>query len=213
MLLIGQYDSPFVRRVGIALTLYGMAFRHEGPSVFRNADEIARHNPLRRVPTLVLDDGLALTDSMAILDVLDDMAGRDRALFPPTGRPRWEAQRVAALACGLAEKAVSLFYEQALHEVTSDLWEQRCRAQIGDTLGRLEADWATRPGPFWGGEAIGHADIALACVWRFTQEAHPGLIANGRHPRLAELAARCEALPAFGAIAQPFSPPAKSGRG
>ena len=29
MILIGQYDSPFVRRVGIALTLYGLPFRHE----------------------------------------------------------------------------------------------------------------------------------------------------------------------------------------
>ena len=28
MILIGRYDSPFVRRVGIALTLYGMAFEH-----------------------------------------------------------------------------------------------------------------------------------------------------------------------------------------
>ena len=28
MILIGQYDSPFVRRVGIALTLYGMKFEH-----------------------------------------------------------------------------------------------------------------------------------------------------------------------------------------
>ncbi len=213
MLLIGQYDSPFVRRVGIALTLYGMPFRQEGPSVFRNADQIARHNPLRRVPTLVLDDGLALTDSMAILDVLDDMAGRDRALFPVAGRPRWEAQRAAALACGMAEKAVSLFYERALHEVTSDLWEQRCIAQILDTLDRLEADWAARPGPFWDGGAIGHADIAMACAWRFTQEAHPELIPNGRHPHLEALAARCEALPAFQAVSQPFAPPARSGQG
>jgi glutathione S-transferase len=29
MILIGQYDSPFVRRVGIALTLYGITFEHQ----------------------------------------------------------------------------------------------------------------------------------------------------------------------------------------
>ena len=55
MMLIGQYDSPFVRRVGIALTTYGLAFEHAPWSTFGDADKIAKHNPLRRVPTLVMD--------------------------------------------------------------------------------------------------------------------------------------------------------------
>ena len=40
MILIGQYDSPFVRRVGIALTLYGMAFEHRPWSVFGETEKI-----------------------------------------------------------------------------------------------------------------------------------------------------------------------------
>ena len=40
MILIGQYDSPFVRRVGIALTLYGLAFEHRPWSAFGDADKI-----------------------------------------------------------------------------------------------------------------------------------------------------------------------------
>ena len=63
MILIGQYDSPFVRRVGIALTLYGIPFRHEPWSGFGDTDKIAQFNPLRRVPTLVMDDGVVLADS------------------------------------------------------------------------------------------------------------------------------------------------------
>src|SRR5689334_4796165 len=55
MILIGQYDSPFVRRVAIALRIYGMAYEHRPWSVFGNADDIAVYNPLRRVPTLVAD--------------------------------------------------------------------------------------------------------------------------------------------------------------
>ena len=68
MFLIGQYDSPFVRRVAIALRLYGMPFEHRPWSTFGDADKIAPYNPLRRVPTLVLDSGEALIESTAILD-------------------------------------------------------------------------------------------------------------------------------------------------
>ena len=59
MILIGQYDSPFVRRVGIALTLYEMPFEHQPWSSFGDADKLRAVNPLGRVPTLVLDDRLA----------------------------------------------------------------------------------------------------------------------------------------------------------
>src|SRR3984893_4699173 len=60
MILIGQYDSPFVRRVAIALRLYGIGYEHRPWSTFGDADRIAAFNPLRRVPTLVLDDGESL---------------------------------------------------------------------------------------------------------------------------------------------------------
>src|SRR5215210_7335048 len=59
MILIGQYDSPFVRRVAIALRLYGIGFEHRPWSTFGDADRIAPYNPLRRVPTLVLEGGAA----------------------------------------------------------------------------------------------------------------------------------------------------------
>ena len=81
MFLIGQYDSPFVRRVAIALRLYGIAFEHRPWSTFGDADKIAPYNPLRRVPTLVLDDGEALIESTAILDYLDELVGPDRAMI------------------------------------------------------------------------------------------------------------------------------------
>ncbi len=68
MILIGQYDSPFVRRVGIAMHIYGIAFEHRPWSTFGDGDKVAGFNPLRRVPTLVLDDGEVLIESGAILD-------------------------------------------------------------------------------------------------------------------------------------------------
>src|SRR5579872_5338150 len=139
MILIGQYDSPFVRRVAIALKLYGLPFEHRPWSTFGDADKIAPFNPLRRVPTLVLDDGEALIESAAILDYLDELVGPERAMIAGHGPARRHALKTIALATGLADKAVSLVYERVLRgDHQSELWVSRCRAQIGDVLDVLE---------------------------------------------------------------------------
>lgn len=210
MILIGQYDSPFVRRVGIALTLYGLPFEHRTWSAFGDADKLRAINPLTRVPTLVLDDGTVLTDSHMMLDYLDSQVPTERAMFPRSEPARHKALRIAALATGLADKAVSLFYEKRLHgkDQVSQVWADRCRAQIGAVFTVLESERAARPGPYWYGDAIGHADIAVAATLRFIAEAHPGLMPMSDCPALAAHGARCEALPAFQQIQQPFIPPA-----
>src|ERR1700755_753619 len=94
MILIGQYDSPFVRRVGIALTLYGLKFEHRPWSTFGDAEKIRPYNPLGRVPTLVLDDGEVLIESHSILDYLDSLVPADRAMFPATEPTRRQALKI-----------------------------------------------------------------------------------------------------------------------
>jgi glutathione S-transferase len=207
MILIGQYDSPFVRRVAIALRLYELAFEHRPWSTFSDGDHIAALNPLRRVPVLVLDNGEVVIESGAILDYLDETVGRSRAMIASRGDPRRHALKVCALATGLADKAVSLVYEQVLHQTASDQWVERCRTQIFATLDALEADRVGSVSRFWSGDAIGHADVAVACALRFTCDAHPGMFGAKRWPVLASHLATCEALPVFQEIAQPFNPP------
>ena len=207
MILIGQYDSPFVRRVAIALRLYGLPFEHRPWSTFGDAEKLAHINPLTRVPTLVLDNGEALLDSISILDHLDETVGEARALIPATGPARRAALKIITLATGLADKSVALFYERLLHKEPSATWTERCRAQIGATLQMLETDRATRATTHWFADTISHADIAVACALRFTREAHTDVFAEHLYPALAAHAARCEALPVFREISQPFIPP------
>src|SRR6202051_3122066 len=206
MILIGQYDSPFVRRVAIALRLYGLPFEHRPWSTFGDAEKIAPFNPLRRVPTLVLDGGEALIESTAILDYLDELVGPEKANIAARGPPGHHALKICALATGLGDKAVSIVYERVLRKDALKLWVERCEAQIGGVLEVLEKEHAAVPTPFWFGERIGHADIMVACALRFTGEGHPQLF-GARYPALQAHAARCEALPVFQEIVQPLSPP------
>jgi glutathione S-transferase len=206
MFLIGQYDSPFVRRVAIALRLYDLPFEHRPWSTFGDADKIAPFNPLRRVPTLVLDSGGALIESTAILDYLDELVGPDKAMIAPRGEARRRNLRTIALATGLGDKSVSLVYERVLRKEQSKIWVARCEAQIGGVLEVLEKERAAVDTPYWFGERIGHADIAVACVLRFTGEAHPQLF-DARYPALQAHATACEALPSFREFVQPLAPP------
>jgi glutathione S-transferase len=208
MILIGQYDSAFVRRVGIALRLYGLPFEHRPWSVFGDAQMLMQVNPLGGVPVLVTDDGVALTDSKAILDHLDRLVGPERRLWPRDAELAFEARRLTALATGLADRFVSLFYERRLHDNASPVLVQRREAQIAATLQALEKARASATGDWLYGAEMTHADIALACVLRHLRESLPDLFDATRTPALAAHAARAEALPVFAEISQPFVAPA-----
>jgi glutathione S-transferase len=203
MLLIGQFDSPFVRRVAITLHHYRLPYEHRPWSVWAEADAIAKYNPLRRVPVLVTDDGESLIDSAAILDTLDDWTPEDQRLLPRSGPVRRAGLRICALATGMADKAVSLLYERVLRseERRSSVWTDRCTAQIAETLDRLEKERKEAKGPFWFGE-LSHADIAVACAMRFVSEAHPRLLEERERPALAGHSERCEGMPLFRSAVQ-----------
>jgi|SRR4051812_32988335 glutathione S-transferase len=205
MILIGQYDSPFVRRVAITLKIYGLAYEHRPWSVWGDAEKIAAYNPLRRVPTLLLPEGPALVETFAIVDALDELVPAGRALLPRSGPLRRDGLRIAALSSGLADKAVSLLYEPMFRENPSASWTTRCQRQITDTFAVLESDLAGRSSRYWLGSSPSHPDVAFACALRFILEAHPGLFDPARHPTLEAHARRCEALPEFAAVYQPIT--------
>lgn len=207
MILIGQYDSGFVRRVGIALTLYNIPFEHRPWSVFGDADRLKDINPLVRVPTLILDNGEVLVDSHAMIDYLDHRVGPTGTLLPQTEPLRHQAMKVMTLATGVLDKGVSRFYEQRLHDTVSPSLMARLTGQIQGALSALEADRALRRTPYWFGENMTHADIAVTCMMRHMGEAQPDLFEGRPYPALGAHAAEMEALPVFQKIAQAFIPP------
>ena len=156
---------------------------------------------------------------MRWLRMLWPMACTRAWAFDPLGRvpvALWAARtcsgaaclpRAAALACGLAEKAVSLFYERRLHAVTSPVWIIRCEGQIRAVAAALEAERAAQTSPYWLDDTISHVDIALTCAWRFVTDAHPGLIDPNAYAALAALTKKMEDTAVFQLISQPFIPP------
>jgi glutathione S-transferase len=171
MLLIGMFDSPFVRRVAITMKLLDMPFEHANWSIGRDFDRIREYNPLGRVPTLVLRSGESLMESSAILDYLDEAAGRERALLPPSGPDRRQALKLMAMATGAAEKGVLQVYEGVFRpeEKRHRPWLERLRVQMSSSLAAIDRYAGERGASQWlVGKRMTQADITAACVFTFS---------------------------------------------
>jgi glutathione S-transferase len=197
MILVGQYDSPYVRRVAIALHMYDIPFQRDTRSVFGDADAMRAVNPLGRIPSFVLDDGEVLIDSAAILDYLDERVGPERALLPASGSARRAGLRIIGLATGTLDKVGAIVYERTLRPADKQYppWIERCQTQFESGLAALEG--ATGEGWYLGGKRVMAPDIMAGCLVAYLKLRAPELFLPARYPGLVRIAAACDALPAF----------------
>ncbi|MCP3466368.1 MULTISPECIES: glutathione S-transferase family protein [unclassified Bradyrhizobium] len=189
MLLIGVNRSPFTRRVAITLKIYEVPFEQRPLSGFGDRDKVLASNPLGRIPALVLDDGETLVDSNAIIDHLDEMYGRHRALTPAAGRDRRAVQKVAALMMGACEKGLQAAYErnhrppEKLHQP----WIDDCMAQMTNALATIDA-MIEQGSPYLLLGRLTQADVTAFVAERLARGL--GIDTAARMPRLRELAKR-----------------------
>jgi glutathione S-transferase len=135
--------SPFVRKVMIAAHELGVADRVETVRVIvdpaKPNPDVVRYNPLGKIPTLVLDDGLVLQDSVVIVEYLNTAFGG--SLIPPPGPERWRALSLQSLADGVMEADVRWMEErrQPLERRRESI-VAGMRAKIWASLDLVEAD-------------------------------------------------------------------------
>ncbi len=198
MLLVGRFQSPFVRRTGIVLKTLGMRFDTKGLTTANDTAEISTYNPVGRVPSLVLDDGEVLVDSQAIIDYALEVADRDHRLLAASGPDRRAVLRLSVIAQGAMEKAVASYYERGRRpkdKVYQD-WVDRVDGQCASALAALDAA-AAAGGQWLYGDHLTLAEINATAAFDFISRAVPYLMKDNAYPALAALAARCNELPAF----------------
>jgi glutathione S-transferase len=205
MLLVGMFDSPYVRRVALSMRTLGIAFEHANWSVGKDQARIAELNPLGQVPVLVLDDGEALFESAMILDYLDQRVGPERALVP-TGDVRRRVLGMVALALGLADKARLLAYEKFFRPAAARHEPYRVRLHTQMVAAARELDRASAGDSLWlFGDAITQADITLASAVTYAIEAVQ--LPVDELPWLRARNARLAQQPVFREIYEPFDAP------
>ena len=184
MKLFHSPTSPYVRKVmasAIELGLEGRLERLPGAvsPVARNA-EVAAHNPLAKVPTLVTDEGFPLFDSRVICEYLDALDGRGR-LFPPAGAARWAVLRDQALGDGLLDASVLARYETHLRpaELRWSAWHEGQMQKVNAALDLIE----TEAGGF--GSRVDIGTIAIGCALGYLDFRFPDLGWQASRPRTA----------------------------
>jgi len=198
MLLVGVNRSPYTRRVAITLKLYGVPFEQRAVSGFGDRAEVRTLNPLGRIPALVLDGGEALVDSGAIIDHLDEVYGRDRALTPATGADRRAVLRVAALMMGACDKALQAAYHRnhIPPEKIHQPWIDDCSAQAANALAAIDA--MIDPGSSY--LLLGRltqADVTAFIAERLARTGQFGIDTDAQMPRLRALTRKLAQEPAF----------------
>jgi glutathione S-transferase len=100
--------SPFVRKVMVCIHELGLNIEVEKirsvAAMLKPNAALMQDNPLSKIPTLLLDDGSTLFDSVVICEYLNERA--NGSLFPASGSDKWQALRWHALGNGLLDALI-----------------------------------------------------------------------------------------------------------
>ena len=199
MKLYSYFRSSAAYRVRIALNLKNIPYEIESIHLIRGGG--AQHsaafkaiNPQARVPTLVLDDGEVLTQSLAIIGYLDRTHPQPPLLpTDPLRRARIEAA-AQVIACDihpLNNTSPLQYLKRTLGQEQSaiDAWYHHWVL-----LGFEALEGMIRPGPYAFGEAVTLADV---CLVPQVYNARRLKVPLDRFPKIVAVDAACLALSAF----------------
>jgi maleylacetoacetate isomerase len=164
--LYTYFRSSAAFRVRIALNLKGIAYKpvfvHLPKGEHRAAD-YAKVNPQALLPTLELDDGTRLSQSLAIIEYLDEIHP-NTPLIPREGKARARVRSLSYLVTSEIHPINNLRVLQHLKRSLGQSEEQVnawYRHWIADGLAKLEAELASNKGKFCHGDAPTMADCCL----------------------------------------------------
>ncbi len=196
MKLLSSPASPYSRKVRVVLVEKKIECDVETVDVLPIDNPVNAHNPLGKIPTLVLDDGTSLYDSRVIVEFLDAKSPIGR-LIPDDMRERVGVRRWEALADGVLDAGLLVRYESLRDKKErSQAWSDKQLARMRRGMEQMAAELAERS--WCQGERYSLADIALGCALGWLGFRKPGDVDwHQEYPVLAKHYEKLMARPAF----------------
>ena len=186
MKLFASLASPYTRKIRVVLAEKKIDCDLELVDVAPVDNPVNAHNPLGKIPTLLLDDGAALYDSRVIAEFLDQASPLGR-LLPADVRERVQVRRWEALADGVVDAGIL---------VRGGFQVEKQLARMHRGMAQLSAELEGRA--WCHGERYSLADIALGCCVGWLGFRKPGDVDwPARYPVLARHYAKLLERPAF----------------
>ena len=172
MKLLGSLASPYTRKVRIVLAEKKIECDFEKVDVNPADNPVNAHNPLGKVPTLMLDDGTALFDSRVIVEFLDSVSPISR-LIPEDNRERVAVRRWEALADGVLDAGLLVRYEALRPKAErSQGWVDKQVARMHRGMALIAKDIEGRT--WCHADRYSLADIAVGCCMGWLDFRKPG---------------------------------------
>ncbi|CDM23962.1 Glutathione S-transferase family protein [Castellaniella defragrans 65Phen] len=202
MKLIGSLTSPYVRKVRIVLAEKKLDYELVLDDPWGPATHVTAHNPLGKVPCLIMDENGALFDSRVIVEYLDTLSPVGR-LIPPPGRERVEVKRWEAVADGVMDAAAAAFIEahRRPEPQRNPDWIARQHQKIGAGLNYMEQLLGEQS--YCMGVNLCLADIAVGAALGYLDLRFPELDWRADHAHLARLTEKLDARPSFATTRPP----------
>lgn len=196
MKLLHAPTSPFARKVRIVAAEKKLEIELEFADPWKPNPDLARANPLGKVPALIMDDGTSLFDSRVIVEYLDGLSPVHR-LVPDTSRDRIAVKRWEAIADGLCDAAILARLETVRPDQNESSAKQiaRQREKVGACIDEMARELGERE--FCVGHALSLADIAAGCALGYLKFRYPDIAWETEHPGLARLYKKLSARPSF----------------
>lgn len=196
MILHGFFRSTASWRVRIALGLKGVEVEHRYYKLRageQRAPEFLERNPQGLVPALELDDGRVLSQSLAIIEYLDDLYP-EPALLPTDPFERAKVRSLAQVIACDVHPVQNLKILARVKELAGEGADTQWAATtIIDGLDAFEKRIAQETGPFCCGDAPTLADLVLVPQLGNARRFGVDLV----WPRINEVEAACMELDAF----------------
>jgi glutathione S-transferase len=184
MKLLYTVNSPYARKVRIVALEKHIEMELQEVVLSEPYCPVKNHNPLGKVPVLVLDDGDDLYDSRVIVEYLDNRTPLAH-LIPHDNGSRTAVRRWEALADGICDAAVAAMLEGRRPE------QQQSQANIEKQLEKVtrglevlnlditKKKWCVN-------ETFSLADIALGCMLGYLDLRFNHLNWQDKYPNLAK---------------------------